>query len=202
MYRRGPTHREPRPKEPDWEYWKDIPAPELWQLVALSCNLEPREYSPPYSHRIDEKPEDDSPKFNDRYDIALANIDDFKPKKKYAELGAWKIPTGQFVEWAKPRVKFQPMLHEFEALGEKPPRKASTPTPAHADAIKARAHGKTARAAALKAKVIQLAQAHKSKDPAATHAIIAQHVRHQMAFEDGMKQLALSTIRQYRKGKV
>ncbi len=132
------VYREPRPRKSDWAFWREIPAPQLWQLVALSCDIEPNKCNPPWggSGPLSNFARDDET-FRRRYAITLENADAFTPRERYAEEGAWKVSAAQFVAWAKDRASFQPMPSELVARGGQPEpaappvSNAAMPAPAH-----------------------------------------------------------------------
>jgi hypothetical protein len=64
----------PERRKPNWSYWAQMPKAELWELVALSCDLEPRDYQSPSSHRIGEKSAPEGQPFEDRLQIALVSL--------------------------------------------------------------------------------------------------------------------------------
>lgn len=126
------SFRESRPKKPDWEYWGDIPAPELWQLVALSCDVEPTECNAPDNTRINDLSDflETDPVFTKRLAVAKANLDQFTPKVRRGNVDRWEIPVHQFVAFARSKrtFDFDRMPEEFKSLGQEAEHAASCTT--------------------------------------------------------------------------
>jgi hypothetical protein len=92
----------PDDRTPNWNKWRLIPNPTLWQCVALSLNIDPDKVHKEWLE-INLVIREEGRKFNDRLAIALANAGDtgaLRPTKYTMDSKCWEVSLRQFAAWA------------------------------------------------------------------------------------------------------